>query len=76
MRWIDFIQGKRGDKKVKKKNSKIVGREQTKVGFRVPERNQEVQNSPKRIPERNQEVQNSPKQYRNETSNFRPKVSG
>ena len=36
-------------------------REQTKVGFRVPERNQEVQNSPKRVPERNQEVQNSPK---------------
>ena len=30
-------------------------REQTKVGFRVPERNQEVQNSPKRVPERNQE---------------------
>ena len=36
-------------------------REQTKVDFRVPERNQEVQNSPKRVPERNQEVQNFPK---------------
>ena len=39
----------------------VTSREQTKVGFRVPERNQEVQNSPKRVPERNQEVQNSPK---------------
>ena len=39
----------------------IASREQTKVDFRVPERNQEVQNSPKRVPERNQEVQNSPK---------------
>ena len=32
-------------------------REQTKVGFRVPERNQEVINSPERVPERNQEVE-------------------
>ena len=29
--------------------------EQMIVGFRVPERNQEVQNSPERVPERNQE---------------------
>ena len=34
-----------------------MSREQTKVGFRVPERNQEVQNFPKRVPERNQEVE-------------------
>ena len=34
----------------------INAREQTKVGFRVPKRNQEVLNSPKRVPERNQEV--------------------
>ena len=33
------------------------GREQTKVDFRVPKRNQEVLNSPKRVPEQNQEVE-------------------
>ena len=38
-------------------NRCITIREQTKVGFRVPERNQEVQNFPKRVPERNQEVE-------------------
>ena len=37
--------------------SLISSREQKKVGFRVPERNQEVQNFPKRVPERNQEVE-------------------
>ena len=34
----------------------VKSREQTKVGFRVPKRNQEVLNSPKRVPERNQKV--------------------
>ena len=42
-------------------NKTNTSREQTKVDFRVPERNQEVQNSPKQVPERNQEVQNFPK---------------
>ena len=35
----------------------IYVREQTKVGFRVPKRNQEVINFPERVPERKQEVE-------------------
>ena len=35
----------------------VHNREQTKVGFRVPEQNQEVQNFPKRVLEQNQDVE-------------------